>query len=318
MVQTMVYLLSSSIVRYTRRVLTPIVRMSRLNVLSVLVSAVCGLVIILAPSSAAAQTPDAPPPPPARPTETELNTINLPTTLSLKTHHSYFRLTHRYSRDWSRGDFGQLAASLFGLDDGATIGLEYRFGITSYLQAGIHRSLDNKTIETFAKWDAIRQKAASPVSVSVTASVEGLNNLRELRQPGLTVTVGRTFGDRLAVYASPAFVGGTHAVDAIGLHDHDATGATDEHANHSDTWFAGFGARLRFSPTGYIVGEYTPRVGGYDPNANQWGIAIEKWTRRGHTLQLNFSNSFGTTPGQIARGGNSGQVYLGFNITRKF
>ena len=32
-------------------------------------------------------------------------------------------------------------------------------------------------------------------------------------------------------------------------------------------------------------------------------------------LQLNFTNNFGTTPGQIARGGSPHDVYLGFNIT---
>ena len=35
-------------------------------------------------------------------------------------------------------------------------------------------------------------------------------------------------------------------------------------------------------------------------------------------LQLNLTNSFGTTLGQIARGGSPHDVYLGFNITRKF
>ena len=48
-----------------------------------------------------------------------------------------------------------------------------------------------------------------------------------------------------------------------------------------------------------------------------WGVALEKWTR-GHTLQLNVTNSFATTPGQIARGGTPNAIYLGFNITRKF
>src|SRR5262249_34928211 len=47
-----------------------------------------------------------------------------------------------------------------------------------------------------------------------------------------------------------------------------------------------------------------------------WGVGIEKWTG-GHALQLNISNSFGTTPGQIARGGSEAGVFPGFNITRK-
>lgn len=52
-----------------------------------------------------------------------------------------------------------------------------------------------------------------------------------------------------------------------------------------------------------------------------WGVSLEKWTvekwTRGHTLALTLTNFFGTTPGQIARGGD-GTLHLGFNITRKF
>jgi len=115
-------------------------------------------------------------------------------------------------------------------------------------------------------------------------------------------------------------VSGTHAVDFIAGHeghDHDLGLEEDEHANHNDTWYMGFGARLRFSGSGYITGEYTPRLHGYDPNASEWGVAVEKRTG-GHTLQLNFTNSFATTLGQLARGGNPHDVYLGFNITRRF
>jgi hypothetical protein len=280
------------------------------------------MVLFVAAGQARAQTPPPPPDPqpapPGPPPQIELNLINLPTTLSIRRHHSYFRLTHRFARDLGRGDFGDLAADLFSLDEGAIIGLEYRFGLTSSLQAGVHRTIFNKTIETFARWDAIRQGDRSPVSLSGTLSVEGLNNLREKRQPGVAITASRTFGNVAAIYVTPAFVARTHAVDIIAGHDPShGVGATDEHAHHSDTWMAGFGARVRFRPTGYIVAEYTPRLHGYDPNVNVWGVAIEKYTG-GHTLQLNFTNSFGTTPGQLARGGNKDQTLLGFNITRKF
>jgi hypothetical protein len=254
------------------------------------------------------------------PPQIELNLINLPTTQSIAAHKGYFRLTHRFARDLRRGSFGQLAEDLFSLDSGAIIGLEYRYGITSNLQAGVHRSLLSKTIQTFARWDALRQGDAFPVGLSVTGSIEGLNNLRQNRQQALAVTVSRTFGDRLALYATPAFVAGTHAVDFIAGHedhDHDTGLEEDEHAAHDDTWFTGLGARIRFSRSGYITGEYTPRLGGYDPNRAEWGVAIEKRTH-GHTLQMNLTNSFGTTFGQLARGGSPHDVYLGFNVTRRF
>lgn len=274
--------------------------------------------LILAPAAAQTPPPDATPPPaPAIPAETELNLINLPTTLSLRSHRSYFRLTHRYARDITRGDFSDLAAELFGLDDGAVIGLEYRYSVTSNLQAGIHRNLLSKTIQFLGKWDPVRQGERIPIALSVSASVEGLNNFREKRQPAIGITLSRTAGDRLAVYATPLFVWNSKSVDIIEGHDHSLEPIGLEHGHHSDTLFLGLGTRLRFSPTGYFVAEFSPRLSGYDPNANAWGIAIEKWTR-GHTLQLNFGNFFGSTPGQLARGGNEGQVFMGFNITRKF
>src|SRR5512147_363083 len=79
--------------------------------------------LLLACVPAAAQTPPpeaTPAPPVAR--EIELNLIDLPTTLSMGSHRSYFRLTHRFARDLRRGDFGNLAEDFFSLDNGAVIG----------------------------------------------------------------------------------------------------------------------------------------------------------------------------------------------------
>lgn len=251
--------------------------------------------------------------------QTELNLIDLPTTMSIGRHRSYFRLTHRFARDLRRGDFGELASDLFSLDNGAIIGFEYRFGIASNLQAGVHRSMLSKTIQTFGRWDAVRQGERSPVGASLTVSLEGLDNMREHLQPAVAVTVSRVLGEVAAVYMTPAFVGRTRAVDFIEGHDHDHDVGLeeDEHSGHDDTWLLGFGGRLRFSKSGYLVAEYTPRLAGYDPNKGTWGVGIEKHTG-GHVLQLNLTNSFGTTFGQLARGGSPHDIYLGFNITRRF
>ena len=56
-----------------------------------------------------------------------------------------------------KGDFGDLANDFFGLDSGAQIGLEYRFGLMRGLQAGIHRTSD-KTIEFFAQYSLLQQR----------------------------------------------------------------------------------------------------------------------------------------------------------------
>ena len=278
------------------------------------------LLLSTVPTFAQTPAPDPVPTTAPLPTQIDLNLINLPTTMSIARHKGYFRLTHRFAADLRRGNFGELASDLFTIDRGAIIGLEYRFAITGNLHAGIHRSLLSKTIQTFARWDALKQGDSLPISLSITGSYEGLNNLRERQQPGVAVTVSRTFGDRLALYATPAFVADTHAVDFIAGHDdhdHDVGLEEDEHSDHQDTWFAGIGGRLRFSHSGYVTAEYTPRLHGYDPNRGEWGVGLEKRTG-GHTLQLNITNSFGTTLGQLARGGSPHDVYLGFNITRRF
>jgi hypothetical protein len=67
----------------------------------------------------------------------------------------------------------------------------------------------------------------------------------------------------------------------------------------------------------YVVGEVTPRFSGYAPGDPEFGFGIEKRVG-GHTFQLNVSNAFSTTFGQIARGGFPSTLYLGFNLARKF
>jgi hypothetical protein len=81
---------------------------------------------------------------------------------------------------------------------------------------------------------------------------------------------------------------------------------------------AGVGARLRFTRNGYLFVEGSPRVAGYDPGVTMVSFGFEQ-RYGGHVFQLNVSNGFATTLGQVARGGVPGDNwYLGFNLTRKF
>ena len=284
-------------------------------------------------SSAAAQQPADPPPdagaaaPQTATTpslEIDQMVVNTATTLSLKRHHSYFRITHRFARDLRRGSFGQLAEDLFSLDSGAIIGLEYRFGITDSIQAGVNRSILGKTIELFGRWDALRQQDGRPFGLSASVSVEGQNNLRVDPQPGVSVTLSRMHGSRLAIYVTPTFVKDAHTPTLrVGHGDHEHVAGDDDDVaeipgeDKHDTAFIGLGGRFRVLETMSIVGEVSPRIYGYRPDRASWGIGVEKLTR-GHVMQLNFGNNFGTTRGQVARGGSTHDVYLGFNMSRKF
>lgn len=254
----------------------------------------------------------------ARPVAQDI--IVLPTTSSLDRFGSYFRLTHRFARDL-RGPIGELAKSAFGLDDGAIIGFEYRFAPASHVQIGAHRSMLYKTIQVFGRHDTIRQSERMPLAVSLLASIEGTNNLRAQYSQAAGLVLSRTLGDWIAIYVSPVMVWNSQiptGVTGHESHDHDIPGADpDEHGTtREQTFYAGVGARLKVRPTVFVVGEYMPRAG-FTPGAHQWAAGIEKRTD-GHQFQLNLSNSFNTTNAQIARGGQPGNVYLGFNLARKF
>jgi len=234
----------------------------------------------------------------------DFSLITLPTTLRLPQFKSSFRVTHRFNRPLGQGDVGDLAGDLFGLDAGAQIGLEYRFGLMRGLQAGIYRTSD-KTIEFFSQYNLLQQAGASPVAVGVLASIDGTNNFRDSYSPALGVAISRTIPRVGALYVEPIWVNNSNA-------------SPSELVDDNDTFLIGVGARVRIRPTVYLVGEIVPRVAGYDPGVTHGTFGIEK-RAGGHMFQLNFSNSFGSTIGQLARGGlNNDDWYLGFNISRKF
>jgi hypothetical protein len=238
-----------------------------------------------------------------KPAEPDFTLISLPTSLRLPQFKSAFRVTHRFARPLT-SDVGGLAGDLFGLDSGAQIGLEYRFGIVPNGEIGMHRTSD-KTIEFFGQYGVVRQKANLPLDISALVSVDGTNNFRDRYVPALGAILSRRFGARAALYVEPTWVHHSNVQPSSG-------------AETDDTFMVGLGARLRVRPTVSVVAESAPRVSGFRPGVNHGSVAIEK-RAGGHVFQLNVSDSFATTIGQIARGGpSSHNWYPGFNISRKF
>jgi hypothetical protein len=229
--------------------------------------------------------------------------VTLPTTLRLPRFKSAFRVTHRFGRPLGNGDLGNLLEDFFGLDSGAQIGLEYRFGLMRGLQAGIHRTSD-RTIEFFTQYNLLQQSASRPVGVGILASVDGTNNFRDSYSPAIGAVVSRELGRSGALYFEPIWVNNSNPLPSALSDD-------------NDTLMLGVGARIRVRPTVYVVAEVIPRVG-FEPGVHHGTFGIEK-RAGGHSFQLDFSNGFGTTMGQLARGGTSNDDwYLGFHISRKF
>jgi hypothetical protein len=235
----------------------------------------------------------------------DFNLTSLPTTLRMPVNRLAFRVTHRFSRPLGRGDFTDLLSDFFGLDSGAQIGLELRYGLRRGTQIGVYRTSD-QTIEIFGQQSVWQEKPdGHPLSIDVIATLEGTRNLRAQKESAIGILVGRKVARLVSFYAEPIYVINTNS-------------AEPENASDNSTMMLGLGGRIRIRPTVYLVGEVTPRLGGYVPGTPLGSFGIEARSG-GHLFQLNFSNGNATTLGQIARGGISeDQWFIGFNISRKF
>lgn len=234
--------------------------------------------------------------------------VNLPTGLRLPQWKSAFRVTHRFTRPLGDGDFGDLASDFFGLDSGAIIGLEFRIGVAPGAQVGVQRTND-KTIQFLGQYDLKQQSESFPLGLAVYATIDGTDNFTDSYSPAIGLIVTREIGDHGAIYLEPIWVNNTNALPSELIDD-------------NNTLLLGIGARIRIRPTVYVVGEVVPRLNGFDPGSTATSFAVEKRVG-GHAFQMVFTNSFGLTMAQVARGGiqnedGSDNWYLGFNISRKF
>jgi hypothetical protein len=266
------------------------------------------VVVVLCSTGAFAQSA---PPSPAQPERSDPDVLvdalqpdfslaALPTTLRMPARKWAFRVTHRFTRSLGQGDFGDLVGDVFGLDGGAQIGLEVRYGLVPGTQIGVHRTSD-RTIQIFGQHTVLNDRE-HPFALDAYATLEGTNNMRDHIQSAIGAIVSRKLGRYAVLYAEPLVV----------------VNSSPFEFGDSSSLLLGLGGRLRIRPSIYIVGEITPRLAGFDPGSEQLSFGVE--TRAGgHLFQLNFSNGFGTTFGQIARGGFTYEDwYLGFNISRKF
>jgi hypothetical protein len=123
----------------------------------------------------------------------------------------------------------------------------------------------------------------------------------------------------VAAYLTPIWTDNTDAsLEAI-THDHDggAPAIAERQERPQSTTSIGVGARGRLGGSTYVAAEIVPRASGYAPGEPAYGVSIEK--RIGsHMFSLTFTNTFGTTFAQVARGGAASTLYLGFNLGRKF
>jgi hypothetical protein len=248
-----------------------------------------------------------------RPLDPDFTVVNLPTTLPLPLGAAgNFHLTHRFvGVNWRQDDFSTIATNLFGFDGPAVIQLEYRIAVMKHLEAIVARTNFGRTIQFSGKYDAFHEGGSRPFGLSAIVSVEGENNFRPTNTsgadigytPAIGVALSKTLGTVASVYVDPIFAHNTQSI-----------GGGAERLN---TFYVGIGARVRIAPSTFVVGEVSPRVGGYKPGDAEMAFALEKRVG-GHVFSLVVTNTQATTYGQLARGANPETLYIGFNLARKF
>ncbi|HUF24174.1 MAG TPA: DUF5777 family beta-barrel protein [Vicinamibacterales bacterium] len=243
------------------------------------------------------------------PSEPDFTLVSLPTSLRLPAGRWGFRVAHRFTRALGQGSLGDLASDFFGFDSSAIVGLEVRYGLRPGLQLALLRTSD-RTMQFLGQLSVLQQDDARPFGLDAIAAIQGLDNFTEDYTTTLGLITSRRLADRGAIYAQPMFV-----IDPLP----ESVVPTPESGGPADSAFmVGLGARLRLGPSTYVVGEFVPRLSGPDVGNDHLSFALER-RKGGHSFQINFSNSFATTLGQVARSyGSSGEWHIGFNITRKF
>ncbi len=191
-----------------------------------------------------------------------------------------FRLTHRFLRTMGEGDFGDLAARLFGLDGGAQIGLDLKYGLARGLDVGIYRTSD-RTIQLQGRYNLMKD-GNGPIGVGLVANVDGTDNFSDEFSPGFAVVLSRELGDRGAIYFQPSYVGNIEP---------DVNDTDDDY-----TVLAGSARGCASRRNCYLFVEGSPRVSGFDSGVELISFGFEQ-RYGGHVFQLNFSNGFATTLG---------------------
>jgi hypothetical protein len=237
-----------------------------------------------------------------------MNVVNLPNGKPMKKGGVDFTIQHRFSQAIDDAGLG----GAFGFDSGATVAYGVRVGLIDRLSVGFLRSNMFKTIEFSSMLNVTRQGGSSPVTLAVRGGVEGRQNFHARYSPFLQPIITRTFADRLSFTASPTFA--FHTRNSFSNLPPDLQFGEE----HKHTVALGLGAGIRVLRSTSVVGEYIPRLWGFQGEIKDRpgvSMGLQKSTFR-HTFELTVSRQFPMTTSQYAVNGDD-YFKIGFNIFRR-
>ena len=225
-----------------------------------------------------------------------------------------FLIAHRLGR------LNSGAYELFGLDN-ANVRFGVDYGITDLVTVGIGRNSFDKTYDAFAKVAILRQQTGKK---DVPVSVTGFFSIAAKTLRSTIPEVELSFSDRLTytyqVLAARKF---NEALSLQIMPTYIHYNLAERPEQENDLLALGIGGRMKVSKRMSINAEYYHRFGDDEQNDlhNTLAIGIDLETG-GHVFQFQFTNSRAMIEKGFIRETTgdffSGDIHLGFNITRTF
>lgn len=227
-----------------------------------------------------------------------------------------FIFAHRF------GPISSGAYELYGLDQAyVRLGLEY--GVTDKLGLGFGRNSQDKTMDAYIRYKALRQRldgGGSPVTVTAFW-IAGLKTspkkedasydiqLEDRMSYTTQLLIARKFSSVLSLQLMPSLVHKNTIDPTLGEKNNQVA--------------LGFGGRLKVTRSVALTTEYYHRfdVPPGNPYFNPLGFGVDIETG-GHVFQLVMTNSRGLTERAFITETNgdffAGDISFGFNVTRTF
>ncbi|HYN20604.1 MAG TPA: DUF5777 family beta-barrel protein, partial [Thermoanaerobaculia bacterium] len=226
--------------------------------------------------------------------------VNVPTPYPIRARTVEVIFLHRFRTPLNEGS----SSDLWGLDNGADVGMGLGLGITRHLDVSLLRSSFQENFELATKYLFLEQAPRVPLSIAIRAGVNRLERegVADPTRPFAQLLLARRFGSGFNLLLAPSWVGDTPRM--------------------RDVFNVPIGLTVPLPHESILELEVIPKSRDLDESETAWHAALGKRIG-GHIFELVFSNSRAITVDQYLGGDSdtgfrSDDVRFGFNLIREF
>jgi len=209
--------------------------------------------------------------------------------------------THRFQQAVNDGGTSH---NLWGLDNGADLGIGAGWGVTSHLDLTLYRDSFQEDFEVAGKYLAFEQSRRLPLTLAVRAGGDFLRRpgIADANRPFVQLLLARQLAPGINLLASPSWVSDTPSL--------------------KNAFNVPLGLTFPFLGGSLIELEYIPKNRDLASSRAAWHAALSKAVG-GHIFEVVLGDSRATTVDQMlggdsAAGFRTRDLRLGFNLVRDF